>query len=57
MNKYGELDEIDKRIVYYYRNDFPIKDMSNKIGLKYSTIQYRIHKLRKNKLLKKWWEE
>ena len=57
MNKQGELDSLDERIKYYYRNDFPIKEISNKTGLKYNTVIYRIHKMKKRGILKKWWEE
>ena len=57
MNKQGELDSLDKKIAYYYRNDFPIKVICDKVGEKYSTVHYRINKMRKYKILKKWWEE
>ena len=57
MNKQGELDSLDKRIKYYYRNNFSIKEISNKTGLKYNTVIYRIHKMKKRGILKKWWEE
>ena len=57
MDKQGKLDEIDKKIIYYYRNNFPIKDISKYTELKYSTVQYRINKLKKHNLLKRWWEE
>ena len=57
MNKQGELDELDKKIAYYYRNNFPIKYVCNKTEVKYSTIQYRIYKMKKHGLLKRWWEE
>ena len=57
MNKQGELDELDKQIAYYYRNNFPIKDVCGKTGRKYSTIIYRINKMKKHGLLKRWWEE
>lgn len=57
MNKQGELDSLDERIKYYYRNDFSIKEISNKTGLKYNTVIYRIHKMKKRGILKKWWEE
>ena len=57
MNKQGELDNLDKKIAHYYRNDFPIKEISNKTGLKYNTVIYRIHKMKKRGILKKWWEE
>ena len=57
MDKQGKIDEIDKKIIYYYRNNFPIKDISKYTELKYSTVQYRINKLKKHNLLKRWWEE
>ena len=57
MNKQGELDSLDEKIKYYYRNDFPIKDISIKTGLKDSAITYRIHKMKKRGILKRWWEE
>ena len=57
MNKQGKLDELDKKIVYYYRNNFPIKEMCSKTGMKYQAILYRINKLRKHGILKRWWEE
>lgn len=57
MNKQGVLDDLDKKIAYYYRNNFPNKVISSKTGVKYNTIIYRINKMKKYGLLKRWWEE
>lgn len=51
------MDELDKKIKYYYRNNFPIKDISKKTGKTYCAIQYRIKKLKQQGILKRWWEE
>ena len=57
MNKQGVIDELDKKIIYYYRNNFPTKSMAEKTGFETKLIQNRITRLRKYGLLKRWWEE
>ena len=51
------MKEIDKKIVYYYRNNFPRKDICEKLDIKIDFLERRITKLRKQGLLKRWWEE
>ena len=57
MNKQGKLDELDKKIIYYYRNNFSSKRICELTGKPYTTIKGRMNKLYKNKLLKRWWNE
>lgn len=56
MNKQGKLDKLDEQIIYFYRNNFPTKEICKKTGEKISKIQYRISKMKKYGLLKRWWE-
>ena len=51
------IDEIDKKIIYYYRNNFPGKAMCEKIGISPKTLYGRLAKLRKLGMLKRWWNE
>lgn len=51
------MDKIDKQIIYYYRNNFSQKSMCEKIGITIGSLQYRITKLKKQGLLKRWWDE
>lgn len=57
MSKVIFLDELDKKLMYYYRNDFKTKRIAELTGLELKVIQNRINKLRKQGLLKRWWEE
>ena len=52
-----KIDEIDKQIIYYYRNDFSRKSMCEKIGLSMNSLIYRLKKLKDQGLLKRWWED
>ena len=51
------MDELDEKIVYYYRNNFPVKDIMQKTGESKNKITYRLLKLKKQGVLKRWWEE
>ena len=51
------MKDIDKKVIYYYRNDFPIKYIMEKTGLKLHQVRYRIDKYKKQGVLKRWWEE
>lgn len=51
------MDELDKIIKYYYRNDFPIGTILEKTGLTINQVRYRIEKMKKQGILKRWWEE
>ena len=53
----GELDELDKKIIYYYRNDFPTKKIAEITGESQSRINNKKNRLRKMGLLKRWWKE
>ena len=57
MNKVIYVDELDKKLIYYYRNNFPKKSMAEKTGLDLKIVQNRLNRLRKHGLLKRWWEE
>lgn len=51
------IDEIDKKLIYYYRNNFPKKSMAEKTGLELRLLENRLVRLRKNGYLVRWWEE
>lgn len=51
------IDELDKKIIYYYRNNFPRKAMVEKTGVELRIIQNRMTRLRKYGFLKRWWED
>lgn len=57
MNKQGKLDELDKQIIYYYRNNYSFKKICEKTEKPETTIKGRMNKLYKHKLLKRWWKE
>ena len=57
MNRIIYVDELDKKLIYYYRNNFPKKSMAEKTGLDLKTVQNRLNRLRKHGMLKRWWEE
>ena len=47
---------IDREIIKYYKNNFPRKDICAKLNISMEFLEKRITKLRKNGLLKRWWE-
>ena len=51
------VDEIDKQLIYYYRNNFKTKQMAEKTGLDLNTVRNKLARLRKHGKLKRWWEE
>lgn len=51
------MDELEKKIKYYYRNDFPIREICKKTGKTVGVVNYRIKKMKEQGILKKWWEE
>ena len=57
MNRVIYVDDLDKKLIYYYRNNFPKKSMAEKTGLDLKIVQNRLSRLRKHGLLKRWWEE
>ena len=57
MTRIIYVDELDKKLMYYYRNDFPKKAMAEKTGLDLKIIHNRLVRLRKHGMLKRWWEE
>ena len=57
MNKVIYVDELDKKLMYYYRNNFHKNEMSEKTGVDLKIIQNRLIRLRKHGMLKRWWEE
>ena len=52
-----KLDELDKKIIYYYRNDFPFKRICELTEKPESLIKSRMTKLYRHKLLVRWWKE
>lgn len=51
------MDDLDKMVIYYYRNDFPLKYIMEKTGLTLNQVNYKIRKFKKQGILKRWWEE
>lgn len=51
------VDDVDKKIIYYYRNGFKIKTMAEKTGLELKIITRKLARLRYHGLLKRWWDE
>lgn len=52
-----KIDDIDKKIIYYYRNGFRVKTMAEKLGLELRVVKNRVNRLRPYGLLKRWWDE
>lgn len=57
MSRVIYVDELDKKLMYYYRNNFPKKEMAVKTGVELRIVNNRLLRLRKHGLLKRWWEE
>ena len=57
MSKIIYVDELDKKLIYYYRNNFPKKEMAEKTGVELRIVNNRLLRLRKYGMLKRWWEE
>ena len=57
MTRIIYVDELDKKLMYYYRNDFPVKSIVVKTGVEEKIIRSRLSKLRRCGMLKRWWEE
>lgn len=51
------MDDFEKKVAYYYRNNFSMKKISELTGKSYNSVRYKIDKLRKQGVLKRWWEE
>ena len=51
------MNDLDEKLIYYYRNNFPVKDIMAKTGEGKNKITYRLWKLKKQGVLKRWWEE
>ena len=49
--------ELERKIIYYYRNNFPRKDICKKLDIPINTLENKITKLRRKGLLKRWWQE
>ena len=50
-------EEMDKKIEYFYRNNFTRQHMAEELGVSVSKVAYRLQVIRKRKELKRWWEE
>ena len=48
---------MDDKIIYYYRNGFSAKSISDKTGLTVNQVKYRLQQIRRKRELKRWWEE
>lgn len=57
MKREIAMDEIDRKILYYYRNNFPTKAMAEKLDLELRIVKNKLVRLRKHGYLKRWWEE
>ena len=57
MYQKTRIDDLDKKIIYYYRNNFRTKSMAEKTGVEVRIIRNRIARLRRYGYLKRWWEE
>ena len=57
MKRQIAMDEIDIKILYYYRNNFPTKTMAEKLGIELMIVKNKLVRLRKHGYLKRWWEE
>ena len=57
MNRVIYVDDLDKKLIYYYRNNFPKKEMAIKTGVELRIVHNRLLRLRKHGLLKRGWEE
>ena len=49
--------ELERKIIYYYRNNFPRKDICQKLDIPINVLENKITKLRRKGLLKRWWQE
>lgn len=57
MSKVIFVDELDRKLMYYYRNNFKNKTIAQLTGLELRIVKNRMIKLKKQGLLKRWWEE
>jgi len=48
---------MDEQIIYYYRNGFSAKGISEKTGLTVNQVKYRLQQIRKTRKLLRWWDE
>ena len=48
---------IEKQLIYYYRNGFSAKAMSEKTGLTINQIRWRLKMIKRKQKLVRWWEE
>lgn len=48
---------MDEQIIYYYRNGFSAKAISEKTGLTVNQVKYRLQQIRKTRKLLRWWDE
>lgn len=49
--------ELERKIIKYYRNNFPRKDICRLLDIPMNVLENRITKLRRKGLLKRWWQE
>jgi DNA-directed RNA polymerase specialized sigma24 family protein len=52
----GEVDDINKQIVYYYRNGWKLKDIAIKLNLSETAVKSRLQRIRKTQEVKRWWK-
>ena len=56
-SKRWNMDDFEKKVIYYYRNNFPVKKICEITGRSYKAVQGKIDRLKKKGTLKRWWEE
>ena len=55
--KGGNMDDFEKQVIYYYRNNYPVKKICEITGRSYNAVRGKIERLQKKGTLKRWWEE
>ena len=51
------MDDFEKKVAYYYRNNFSRKQICEITGKSYNAVRWKINKLKKQGVLKRWWNE
>lgn len=57
MTKQIAMDEIDRKLIYYYRNNYKTKSMAQKLGIEVRVVRNKLIRLKRYGCLKRWWEE
>ena len=57
MTKQIAMDEIDRKLIYYYRNNYKTKSMAQKLDIEVRLVRNKLIRLKRYGYLKRWWEE